>query len=131
VIAEMTTGNILSVTFCVGRKHDFQLFKETGFSLPPHVLLLAVADAGYQGVAKTHPNSQTPAKKTKLHPLNKEQKVSNQTLSRKRILIEHIFRRLKVFRILNERYRKRRKRFGLRFSLIAAVYNMELKIVGK
>ncbi len=127
----MTTGNILSVTFCVGRKHDFQLFKETGFSLPPHVLLLAVADAGYQGVAKIHPNSQTPAKKTKLHPLNKEQKVSNQTLSRKRILIEHIFRRLKVFRILNERYRKRRKRFGLRFSLIAAVYNMELKIVGK
>jgi transposase len=121
----MTTGNILSATFCAGRKHDFQLFKETGVSLP-HVLLLA--DAGYQGVAKIHPNSQTPFKKTKLHPLNKEQKASNQTLSRKRILIEHIFRRLKVFRILNERYRNRRKRFGLRFSLIAAVYNMELKI---
>jgi transposase len=126
VIAEMTTGNILSANFCAGRKHDFQLFKETGFSLPPHLLLLA--DAGYQGVAKIHPNSQKPFKKTKLHPLNKEQKASNQTLSRKRILIEHIFRRLKVFRILNERYRNRRKRFGLRFSLIAAVYNMELKI---
>jgi len=70
VIAEMNTGNILSVTFCADRKHDFQLFKETRFGLPPHVLLLA--DAGYQGVAKIHPNSQTPAKKTKLHPLNKK-----------------------------------------------------------
>jgi hypothetical protein len=48
-------------------------------------------------------------------------------LARKRILIEHIFRRLKVFRILSERYHNRRKRFNLRFSLIAAVHNnMEL-----
>jgi hypothetical protein len=28
---------------------------------------------------------------------------------------------------LSERYRNRRKRFGLRFNLIAAIYNMELK----
>lgn len=117
---------ILSAAFCAGKKHDFQLFKESDLRLPPHVLLLA--DAGYQGVAKIHRNSQTPAKKTKLHPLNKEQKADNLTLARKRILIEHIFRRLKVFRILSERYRNRRKRFNLRFSLIAAVHNMELTI---
>lgn len=119
----MKTGKILSAAFCTGRRHDFQLFKESGAKLPPHALLLA--DAGYQGVAEIHPNSQTPAKKTKLHPLDKEQKL----LSRKRIVIEHIFRKLKVFRMLSERYRNRRKRFGLRFSLIAAVYNMELTIV--
>jgi hypothetical protein len=41
----MTTGNILSATFCADRKHDFQLFKKNGLGLPPHVLLLA--DAGY------------------------------------------------------------------------------------
>lgn len=40
--------------------------------------------------------------------------------------IEHVIRRLKVFRILTERYRNRRKRFGLRFNLIAAIYNREL-----
>jgi hypothetical protein len=124
VLVEKTTGIILSAAFCAGKKHDFQLFKESGLSLPPHVLLLA--DAGYQGVTKIHRNSQTPAKKTKLRPLNKEQKADNLTLARKRILIEHIFRRLKVFRILSERYRNRRKRFCLRFSLIAAVHNMEL-----
>ncbi|MBT7069454.1 MAG: IS5/IS1182 family transposase, partial [Anaerolineae bacterium] len=31
-----------------------------------------------------------------------------------------------VFRILSERYRNRRKRFGLRFNLIASLYNFEL-----
>jgi hypothetical protein len=35
-------------------------------------------------------------------------------------------RRLKIFRILGERYRNRRKRFGLRFNLIAALVNVEL-----
>lgn len=123
----MKTGKILSANFCAGSKHDFRLFKESRIELPPHVLLLA--DAGYQGVAGIHANSQTPAKKTKLHPLDKEQKASNRALSRKRIMIEHIFCKLKVFRILRERYRNRRKRFGLRFSLIAAVYNMELSSI--
>jgi len=76
-----------------------------------------------------HPNSQTPAKKSKLHPLSQDQKASNRILSRKRILIENIIRRLKIFRILSERYRNRRKRFSLRFNLIAAICNMELNTV--
>jgi len=49
-------------------------------------------------------------------------------LSRERFVIEHIIRSLKIFRILAERYRNRRKRFGLRFNLIAALYNYELAI---
>jgi hypothetical protein len=35
--------------------------------------------------------------------------------------------KLKVFRILLERYRNRRRRFGLRVNLIAAIYNYERK----
>ncbi len=87
----------------------------------------ALPDAGYQGLVEIHPNSQTPTKKTKLHPLSAEQKRRNRDLSQKRIVIEHIIRQLKIFRILSERYRNRRKRFGLCFNLIAAVYNKELK----
>ncbi|MEZ2903279.1 IS5/IS1182 family transposase, partial [Acinetobacter terrestris] len=37
--------------------------------------------------------------------------------------IEHINSQLKTFRILSERYRNRRKRFGLRINLIAALVN--------
>jgi hypothetical protein len=38
----------------------------------------------------------------------------------------HVNRRMKIFRILAERYRNRRKRYGLRFNLIAAIINLEL-----
>ena len=46
-------------------------------------------------------------------------------LSKERSVVEHVIRSLKIFRILAERYRNRRKRFGLRFNLIAALYNHE------
>jgi len=74
-----------------------------------------------------HKNAETPAKKSKLYPLTQEQKNSNRKLSHERILVENVIRRLKIFRILSERYRNRRKRFALRFNLIAAIHNLELK----
>ncbi len=46
--------------------------------------------------------------------------------NKRRIGIEHVFGRLKTFKILAVRYRNRGKRLGLRFNLIAGVYNMEL-----
>jgi len=110
----------------MGSQHDFQLFKASRIAIACQTC--ALADAGYQGLANTHANSQTPAKKTKLHPLNAEQKTNNRALSKVRILIENIIRKLKIFRILSERYRNRRKRFGLRFNLIAAIYNLELHL---
>ena len=85
-----------------------------------------LADSGYLGLLKWHENSQTPHKKSKLHSLTKEQKAENRQLARERFVVEHIIRSLKIFRILSERYRNRRKRFGLRFNLIAAIYNYEL-----
>ncbi len=71
----------------------------------------------------TEADSRLPDKKSKLHPLTKEQKVSNRKLSSERFVIEHIIRSVKIFRILAEGYRNRRRRFGLRFNLIAALYN--------
>ena len=50
--------------------------------------------------------------------LTREQRLENRALSRRRIVIEHINRRLKIFKILSERYRNRGRRFGLRFNLI-------------
>ena len=123
-MAYLNTERILATDFCNGSEHDFQLFKNSRCTLAQEICL--VADAGYQGLAALHANSQTPAKKSKFHQLSREQKSSNRALSQKRILIENIIRRLKIFRILSERYRNRRKRFGLRFNLIAAICNLEL-----
>jgi hypothetical protein len=67
-----------------------------------------------------------PKKRSKKHPLTKADKRSNQQLSSQRVLSEHIIGMLKRFKILAERYRNRRRRFGLRFNLIAGIYNYEL-----
>jgi hypothetical protein len=103
---------------------DFKLLQKSRLPLLPSTQCLA--DSGYLGLASLHPNSRLPKKKSKHHPLTDEQKQDNRQLSRERFVIEHIIRSLKIFRILAERYRNRRKRFGLRFNLIAALYNYEI-----
>ena len=110
--------------FSAGSTHDFRLFVQSQTALGPQTQCLA--DSGYLGIAKCHKNSRTPRKRSKLHPLTDEQRAQNRQLSRERLLIEHIIGRLKVFRILAERYHNRGKRFGLRFNLSAALYNRGL-----
>ena len=44
------------------------------------------------------------------------------------MVVEHVIRSLKIFCILVERYRNRRKRFLQRFNLIAGLYNYELSL---
>lgn len=120
------TAQIIATAFAKGSMHDFKLFKASRIAIVAEIECLA--DSGYQGLKKLHANSQTPKKKSKHHPLTPEQKSTNREISRKRILVENVIGRLKVFRILSERYRNRRKRFGLRFNLIAAIYNFELEL---
>ena len=57
----------------------------------------------------------------------KEDKKKNRALSSERVVNENVIGMLKRFKIISDRYRNRRKRFGLRFNLIAAIYNMELE----
>ena len=83
------------------------------------------ADTGYLGLDRIHPNSLLPKKRSIHHPLTKQERRYNREISRKRIFVEHAIRFVKRFRILSERYRNRRKRFALRFSLIAGICNFD------
>ena len=103
--------------------HDFALFKRSRTALSPRTECLA--DSGYLGLVSRHANSRLPHKRSKLHPLTPEQRAQNRCPAKERFVVEHVIRSLKIFRILAGRYRNRRKRFGLRFNLIAALYNME------
>ena len=85
MLINLKTGEIISLAFANGKKHDFRLFKDSKVRVRVQTTL--EADTGYQGLAK---------------------------ISKK-----HAIRFLKRFRILCERYRNRRKRFALCFSLIA------------
>ena len=82
-------------------------------------------DTGYQGLAQIHANSLVPKKRSKNHPLSKQERKDNREISKKRIFVEHAIRFVKRFRILSERYRNRRNRFALRFSLIAGICNFD------
>jgi hypothetical protein len=77
---------------------------------------------------KLHDKSRTPKKRPKRGKLTRDEKRANRELSRRRIVVENAIRSLKIFRILLERYRNRRKRFSLRFNLIAGLYNFELSL---
>ena len=113
---------ILCVATSAGKTHDFALFKSSRLAIAPHLELLA--DTGYQGVDQLHSNSHTPHKKSKHHPLTSQQKQHNKALASRRISVEHALRFLKRFRILSSTYRNRRKRFGLRLNLLAAITNL-------
>ena len=111
---------IVCTAFCNGKRHDFRLFKESKTHIHPDVNVLT--DIGYQGIQKIHAKSKLPKKK----PLAKEDKKNNRQLASERVLNENVIGVLKRFKIIEDRYRNRRKRFALRFNLIAGIYNFEL-----
>ena len=115
---------ILCTDFSAGKKHDFKLLKESKARVHPQNTI--VVDSGYQGLQKTHPKTQLPQKSRKNHPLSKKAKQSNTDLARNRVLNENVIGILKRFKIISDQYRNRRKRSGLRFNLISAIYNLEL-----
>jgi len=124
IIVDFKTKMIVCIAVGKGREHDFSLFKDTVVSVD--TLIQFLTDSGYQGICDFFPNSLTPVKKSKKQPLTKEDKSFNRMLSSSWVVGEHVNRSLKIFRILSERYRNRRKRFGLRANLIAGLYNFEL-----
>ncbi|GMO25216.1 MAG: hypothetical protein Pg6A_12500 [Termitinemataceae bacterium] len=81
---------------------------------------------GYQGIARLRADPALPKKKTKKNPPDKAGKAFNRAVSSKRVLNGHVTGCVKRFRIVSDKYRSRRKRFGLRFNLIAAIYNLNL-----
>ena len=107
-----------------GSIHDFELFKSNLNQIPQGAFILA--DKCYQGIYKVYSNSLLPLKAKRGCKLEPELKLYNQEINKRRIGVEHVFSRLKTFKILAGGYRNRGKRLGLRFSLIAGIYNLEL-----
>ena len=120
IIIDAITKEVIAIFQGKGSEHDFSIFKRSGIKLCEMLILLA--DSGFQGIANLHQASWIPIKKSKKHPLTKEDKSLNKALSRIRIRIEHVNRRLKRFRIFSCRYRNKRLRHGLRMSLLCGIY---------
>ena len=113
---------ILNVYNDLGTVHDFRMFKESLADILPKDIL-ALLDSGYQGINDYLPNAVIPFKASKKHPLTEEQKAFNTELARLRVVIEHINRELKIFRICKETYRGKGDRGLLRVKLISSLFN--------
>ena len=58
--------------------------------------------------------------------LRRSKKRKIRDIASKRVLNENVIGKVKRFKVVAERYRNRRKRFALRFNIIAGIYNFEL-----
>lgn len=125
LIVDKATAEIICTKQSNGKCHDFRIFKESGIHINPSTM--AMTDSGYQGLHKIHSNTLMPKKRTKKNPLTQEDKRTNRKLSSERVLNENVIGKIKRFKIIADRYRNRRKRFGLRFNLVSGFYNFELK----
>ncbi len=125
IVIDGLSKKIICVHETTGNTHDFALFKQS--KLPILEDIFVVVDKGYLGICDIHKNTILPYKRSKNHPLTPEQKLFNSNLSKVRIVIEHVNRRVKRFKILQQRYRNKQRKHFLRFSLICGLYNFELR----
>jgi len=117
---------IICTSFANGKKHDFKVFKESKVRAKPSIKIMT--DTGLIGIKKIHANSELPLKRSKKRPLTKEDKMYNRVISSERIDVENVIGFIKRFKIVADRYRNRRKRFGLRFNLIAGICNFDMAV---
>ena len=126
LIVNAQNGEIICSDHSQGSTHDFTLYEQSiGSAVLGNIKMCA--DSGYQGILKLHKNSETPKKKPKGRDLSNEEKAENRRISRRRIFVENINAKIKVFKITANRYRNRRNRFGLRMAIICGIINFENK----
>ena len=101
-----------------GARHDKRLCDQRQIvpNIPPEVSILA--DSGFQGVR--HPGICLPAKGTKKHPLNEEQREWNTLLASLRVVVEHNIAGMKRYNAVAGVYRNRLPKTDDRFNLLAA-----------
>lgn len=125
-MVDKATKKIICTNFSNGKQHDFKLLKSSRVHFQESTETLT--DTGYLGLKKIHSNTSMPKKKSKKNPLTPEDKKRNKELSSQRVLNEHVIGMIKRFKIVADKYRNRRKRFGLRFNLISGICNFELNV---
>ena len=98
-----------------------QMFKGSLIKIHPSVKV--IGDSGYQGAQKIHSNFELPKKNYKSKSLTS----SNKNLSIKRVPIEHVFCRIKRFKIISTVYRNNICDFASKVFLLAGIYNFGIE----
>ena len=129
-----------TVTAVKGSKHDFAIFKDgvpefpenlphkPGITLDKQCLraIKYLADSAYVGMDKfVSPGSSRVSRKRKPgKKLTTAEKEYNKALSTVRIRVENAIRRVKVFRVMGDRYRNPRKKYAIINDIVCGLVNM-------
>jgi hypothetical protein len=107
-------------------KHDYKVYKKNHPKLPKDVLSLY--ELGFLGVEKDFPEqlSSLPIKKEKDHELTEVQEEYNRNHSAKRIVIEHAICRIKKYRIMNDVFRNRLRKYNKVSDIVSGLVNYRI-----
>jgi len=103
-----------------GPSSDINLFRERQVEFAATQKFKA--DLGYLGENPI----ETPHKKPKFNKLSSEQKQQNKEISTQRIIIEHIIRLLKIFRIAQERFRLNSKHYDQVIQIVCGLVRLRI-----
>jgi hypothetical protein len=117
---------IYKLRYKKGRKHDYDIYKKDHSVTPKEVV--NTFDLGYLGVEKDFPEqkSSLPNRKKRNQELSQEEKEYNKNHSKKRIVIEHTICRLKKYRIMNEVFRNRLRKYNGVSDVVAGLVNYRI-----
>lgn len=100
-----------------GKVHDKKLYDQSRMTSPREVP--RKADLGYKGTSMELPHKKPPKKE-----LSELQKKENREHSSDRITVEHAIGKMKIWKIMSERYRNPRSSHGLMVKNIAGLSNL-------
>ena len=110
-----------------GRRHDYRIYKKNHPELPNEVT--SMFDLGFLGVEKDYPKqkSSLPIKKEKgCFELTTQEKEYNRNHSAKRIVIEHTICRIKKYRIMNDVFRNRLRKYDKVSDIVSGLVNYRI-----
>ncbi|HEX5187686.1 MAG TPA: transposase family protein [Nitrososphaeraceae archaeon] len=109
-----------------GRRHDYRIYKEHHTNLPKDVTNMY--DLGFLGVEKDYPEqkSSLPIKKEKGHVLTVHEREYNRNHSAKRVVIEYGICRIKKYRIMNDVFRNKLRKYNRVSDIISGLVNYRI-----
>jgi hypothetical protein len=110
-----------------GRVHDKKLLDKAELHIPEAVSILA--DTGFQGLQKTHPNTLIPAKKPRGGFLSDSQKAMNRLISSTRIVVEHAIGGMKRFGCVSHIFRNKQGLDDRFVGIAAGLWNLHVQTV--
>jgi DDE superfamily endonuclease/Helix-turn-helix of DDE superfamily endonuclease len=100
-----------------GKTHDKKMYDRSRLELPDGVR--GTGDSGYQGT-----DLEVPHKRPRGGTLTRRQRAGNRRLSKRRIVVEHGIGKMKIWRIVADRFRNPRRKHTVIMKNVAGLHNL-------